>query len=87
LEYQKLQNAFETEFYSSNSSMAGIAEALANNYVYFGNTNLINSELERYKKVTREDIREAAKNISMPINGLFYIIYRKVNKTRNKIFP
>jgi zinc protease len=61
LEYQKLQNAFETEFYSSNSSMAGIAEALANNYVYFGNTNLINSELERYKKVTREDIREAAK--------------------------
>lgn len=60
-EYQKLQNAFETEFYSGNSTMAGIAEALANNYVYFGNTNLINSELERYKKVTREDIRNAAK--------------------------
>jgi zinc protease len=60
-EYQKLQNSFETEFYSSNSSMAGIAEALANNYVYFGNTNLINSELERYRKVTREDIRAAAR--------------------------
>lgn len=65
-EYLKLQNAFETEFYSSNSTMAGIAEALANNYVYFGNTNLINSELERYKKVTREDILRAAKKYFNP---------------------
>src|SRR5690606_6411584 len=58
-EYTKIQNSFESNFYSSNSTMAGIAEALANNYVYFGNTNLINSELEKYKKVSKEDIQNA----------------------------
>lgn len=59
-EYTKIQNSFENEFYSSNSTMAGIAEALANNYVYFHNTNLINSEIENYRAVTKEDIRNAA---------------------------
>jgi predicted Zn-dependent peptidase len=28
--------------------------------MYFGDTNLINSEIERYMKVTREDIQRAA---------------------------
>lgn len=60
-EYKKIQNSFENQFYTSNSTMAGIAEALANNYVYFGNTNLINSELQNYKSVTKEDIQNAAK--------------------------
>jgi len=65
-EYLKIQNSFETSFYSSNSTMAGIAEALANNYVYFGNTNLINSEIDKYKKVTKEDIQAAAKKYFSP---------------------
>jgi predicted Zn-dependent peptidase len=60
-EYTKIQNSFENSFYTDNSTMAGIAEALANNYVYFGNTNLINSEIDKYKAVSKEDIRNAAK--------------------------
>lgn len=60
-EYQKVQNMIENDFVSSNSSMAGIAESLANYRVYFGDANLINTEIDRYRKVTREDIMNAAK--------------------------
>jgi zinc protease len=59
-EFQKLRNQMESDFISSNSSMAGIAESLANYEMYFGDANLINTELERYMNVTREDIRRVA---------------------------
>lgn len=60
VEFQKLQNQVENDFISANNTVAGIAESLANNEMYFGDANLINTELERYRKVTREDIRAAA---------------------------
>ena len=59
-EFKKLQNQVESDFISGNSGMAGIAESLANYYVYFGDANLINTELTRYQKVTREDIKRVA---------------------------
>ena len=61
-EFEKLQNQIENDFVSSNGSMAGIAESLSDYYLYYnGETNLINTELERYLKVSREDILAAAK--------------------------
>ena len=60
-EMQKLQNQIENSFVSSNSTMAGIAESLANYHIYFGDANLINTEVNRYLAVTKEDIRNAAK--------------------------
>ncbi len=60
-EFQKLRNQVESSFISSNSTVAGIAESLANYEMYFGDANLINTEIERFMKVTREDIREAAR--------------------------
>jgi len=60
-EFQKLRNQMESEFINSYSSMEGIAENLANYHVYFKDANLINTELDRYMKVTREDIRRVAK--------------------------
>ncbi len=60
-EFQKLRNQIENDFVSQNSTVAGIAENLANYEMYFGDANLINNEIDRYMKVTREDIREAAK--------------------------
>lgn len=60
-EYQKLRNQVESNFISSNSTVRGIAESLANYEMYYGDANLINTELERYMNVTREDIRNAAK--------------------------
>lgn len=60
-EFQKVRNQIENDFVVSNSSVVGIAESLANYHVYFGDANLINTEIEKYMQVTREDIREVAK--------------------------
>jgi predicted Zn-dependent peptidase len=60
-EFQKVKNQVETAFVTANSTMAGIAESLANYEVYFGDANLINTEIARYNKVTREDILNVAK--------------------------
>lgn len=60
-EFQKLRNQIENDFVSQNSTVAGIAENLANYEMYFGDANLINNEIDRYMKVTREDIRNAAR--------------------------
>jgi predicted Zn-dependent peptidase len=59
-EFEKVRNKIENDFVNSNSSIAGIAENLANNHVYFGSANLVNTELDRYMKVTREDIQRVA---------------------------
>jgi len=59
-EFQKLQNKIENDFVSENSKVAGIAENLANYHVYFGDANLINTEINRFMKVTREDIKRVA---------------------------
>jgi predicted Zn-dependent peptidase len=59
-EFQKVKNQLENGFYSSNSSVAGIAESLANNHVYYGNANLINDELKMYENITREDLKNVA---------------------------
>jgi predicted Zn-dependent peptidase len=59
-EYQKLQNQIENDFVSANDKVAGIAESLANYEMYYGDASLINTELQRYRKVSREDIMAAA---------------------------
>ena len=59
-EFQKLQNQIENQILSSNASTAGIAESLANYHMYFGDTDLINTEIEKYRAVTREDIQRVA---------------------------
>ncbi|MCC6463537.1 MAG: insulinase family protein [Saprospiraceae bacterium] len=60
-EFQKLQNQVEADFVTANNNVAGIAESLANYEMYYGDANLINTELERYRKVTRADLQRAAK--------------------------
>jgi zinc protease len=60
VEFQKLRNQLESDFVTSNSSVMGIAERLANYEMYFGDAGLINTEIDRFMKVTREDIRIAA---------------------------
>ena len=60
-EFQKVKNQITTELVNSKASMAGIAESLANNEVYFGDANLINTELDKYNKVTRKDVLNVAK--------------------------
>ena len=46
---------------SSNSTIQGIANSLARYHVLYGDVNLINNEIDIYRSVTREEIREVAK--------------------------
>ncbi len=65
-DYQKLQNKFENQFVNSNSSISGIANSLARYYTLYGDTNLINNEIDIYKSITREEIQEVAKKYLNP---------------------
>ncbi len=65
-EFQKLRNQIESNIVSGNSTVAGIAESLADYEMFYGDANLINTEIERYLKVSREDIREAARKYFNP---------------------
>ena len=60
-EYQKLRNQVENNFVNSYSSVAGIAGGLSDYYVFYGDTDLINNEIDRYLSVTREDIQRVAR--------------------------
>ena len=65
-DYQKLQNQFENRFVNSNSSVEGIANSLARYNVLYGDTNLINTEIDIFRSITREDIREVARKYLNP---------------------
>ena len=67
-EFQKLRNQVESDFVQANSTVAGIAESLANYHMYYGDANLINTEIKRYLAVTKEDIMNAAKKYYNPNN-------------------
>ncbi|NNK70783.1 MAG: insulinase family protein [Flavobacteriaceae bacterium] len=65
-DYQKLQNKFENRFVNSNSSVQGIANSLVRNYLLYGDTNLINNQIDIYRSITREDIQAAVKKYLNP---------------------
>lgn len=65
-DYQKLQNQFENQFVNSNSSVSGIANSLARYYMLYGDVNLINNEIEIYRSITKEDMRDVAKKYLNP---------------------
>jgi zinc protease len=59
-EYKKLINQAENDFVSQNQRVIGVVENLATYHTFLGNANLINTELERYTKVTKEDLKRVA---------------------------
>ena len=81
-EFQKLKNNVEVDAISGYSSMAGIAENLAEYEMYQGDANLINTETQRYLAVTREDIMRVAKKYYQPNNRvtLFWLPGEKPSK-------
>lgn len=60
-EFQKARNQQEAEFATAFGSMNARARNLARYHVFYGDTNLINTELDRYMKVKREDLQRVAK--------------------------
>ena len=65
-DYQKLQNTFDNQFVNANAGVEGIAESLAKFYMLYGDVNLINSEIDLYHSITREEIRDVAKKYLNP---------------------
>jgi len=59
-DYQKLLNIFENNFVNSNSSVEGIANSLARYYLLYGDTNLINEQINIYRSISREEIKAVA---------------------------
>lgn len=81
-DYKKLQNKFENRFVNSNSSVEGIAGSLATNNMLYGDTSLINKEIEIYRSITREEIMEVANKYLKP-NQRVLIDYLPEEKPAN----
>ncbi|WP_108422550.1 M16 family metallopeptidase [Flagellimonas amoyensis] len=81
-DYQKLQNKFENQFVNANSSVEGIANSLAENYMLKDNTNLINTEIDIYRSITREEIMEVAKKY-LKVNQRVELEYLPEQKAAN----
>ncbi|RZJ73895.1 pitrilysin family protein [Flavobacterium sp.] len=62
----KLKNKFENNYVNSNSSVEGVAENLASYYLLYGDVNLVNTEIDIYRSITREEIRDVAKKYLNP---------------------
>lgn len=74
-EFEKLRNKIENDFVSRNSTVAGIAESLSDYKMYFGDANLINTEIDKYMKVTKADIMRVANQYLIKDNRavLYYL--------------
>lgn len=59
-EFQKLKNQAENDFVTQNQRVVGVVENLATYHTYFGDANLINTELENYTSITKEDLKRVA---------------------------
>jgi zinc protease len=73
-EFTKLKNIMENNIVSGNSTIAGIAENLAESKVIYGNTNYINQVMDAYSKVTKADIQRVAKEY-MDLTGRVVLYY------------
>lgn len=82
-EFQKLQNIYESNYVNSNASVEGIAENLATYYMLYGDVNLINSEIDIYRSITREDIRDVAKKYLNPNQRLILDYVPAKDKAQN----
>ena len=75
LEMEKLRNQFESQFVNNNTTMASRASSLANYHTLFNDASRINTEIERYMAVTRQDILDVANRYFIPENRvvLYYL--------------
>lgn len=81
-DYEKLQNKFENDYVNSNSSVEGIASNLATYYLLYKDINLINTEIDIYRSITREEIRDVAKKYLNPNQRLILDYVPSSDKTQ-----
>ena len=80
---QKLQNKFENQYVNRNSTIEGIADNLASFYLLYGDVNLINTEIDIYHSITREEIRDVAKKYLNPNQRLVLDYVPSKDKAQN----
>ena len=66
-------NNAEADAVQQNQKTLGIVTNLATYYTFFKDANLINTELERYRKITKDDLKRVANQYFTPQNRL--VIY------------
>ena len=67
-EFQKARNQIETQFARRFDNALDKAQALASYETYFNDPSLINTEINRYMSLTREDIQRVANQYLTPQN-------------------
>lgn len=82
-DFQKLQNKNENNYVNNNASIEGVAGNLATYYLLYGDVNLINTEIEMYRSITREEIREVAKKYLNPNQRLILNYIPTKEKAKN----
>ena len=82
-EMQKLKNIYENNYVNGNSNVEGIAENLASYYLLHGDINLINTEIEMYRSITAQEIREVAKKYLNPNQRLLLDYIPSKDKAQN----
>lgn len=81
-DFQKLQNKYENQFVNNLSNVEGVAENLASYYLLYGDINLINTEADIYRSITREEIQAIAKKYLNP-NQRLILDYLPKDKAQN----
>jgi predicted Zn-dependent peptidase len=81
---QKLKNKYENQYVSGNASVEGIADNLATYYLLYGDVNLINTEIDMYRSITREEMRDVAKKYLNPNQRLILDYVPAKDKAENK---
>jgi predicted Zn-dependent peptidase len=77
-ELEKAKNKTEASYVGRLQSNSGKADLLAHYYTFFANADLVNTEIERFLKVTPEDInRVAIKYLSTKNRVVFHYLPRK----------
>ena len=82
-DFQKLQNKNENQFVDNNANIEGIASNLATYYMLYGDVNLINTEADMYRSITREEIRDVAKKYLNPNQRLILDYTPSKDKAQN----
>ncbi|MFY7810878.1 MAG: M16 family metallopeptidase [Flavobacterium sp.] len=83
-EFQKLKNKVEADFVRKISSPEGVASELVENYTYLKDANQINKELDIYRSITREEIKEIANKYLKPNQRLYLDYIPKKDKEEPK---
>ncbi|CAN1555437.1 PqqL Predicted Zn-dependent peptidases [Flavobacteriaceae bacterium] len=82
-EMQKLKNIYDNNYVNGNSNVEGIAENLASFYLLYGDVNLINTEIEMYRSITAQEIRDVAKKYLNPNQRLILDYVPSKDKAQN----